>query len=576
MKTYPIITFGPNALTISNDAEFSTNDVQPFANLEDLSLKSTSVFPFATYEPNRYWLLDGNFKFLSDDPHTGYVSASMSDHDGEFPFGAEPKLTITFDDVHSTNGLTLHFSILSNNWVRNLNISFYDSSNSLIRTDNYNPTSTVFKTNQAVANFKKIEIEFLETNWNFRYVRLSAIDFDDVAEFAGANVLEASMVEQIDPIVASVPIGTVRFKLFSSTGDFNIVEPAGIFVGMQEGQPIDVREVVDGDVVFLGRYYIEKWESLSVNIIAIEAHDAIGVLEKTSYLGFMGGVTPGITLVIHGIAEIFQAANLDYEIDSFWNTFGVDQHLPPGTAREALHQCLFQLYNFTTRRTAVPIAARSNKIRILALYLASALTSYDHVITNADQAEPELSLKPIVTDVQAFGYSRMTEPDTITIFNASLPVGEKTIIFDGPMDDLSVTGATITTEHVNYAVLDVASPGSVVLTGKRWVMPKVWRTVHNDDAPAGTPTNLVIADGSLVAYPNNTMLARANISLAYYKQRYVLKTTLFAMPHIVVGDSVVAEVQGGRQLAGIVEKMETDLAGGFVSRVEIVGIILPE
>lgn len=570
MRTTPIITFGPNALSISNDSEISSDDVQLFANMEDLSTKATSRYAFASYEPD-YWLLDGTYGFLSDNSHVGYVSESMSDGDGKFD--TPPVITIDFDEEHSTNGLTLHFAHISNDWASELTISFYDAGDSLIRSDQYNPTSETFQTNQAVSDFKKIEIEFTETNKPYRFARLAGIDFDEIIEFRGDSILEARLIEQIDRISVTLPISRITFKLFSAEGDFSIIEPAGIYADMQAGQPVDVHESMGDEVIFIGRFYIEKWESLSANVIAIDAVDAIGLLEQVTHMGFIHGGAAGLGLSGDLIADIFESAGIKYDLASEFQAYGIDGWLPITNARDALCQVLFPMSG------SVAISARSPIVRIVRISLTTHINNNDfdfHLSASDLGRDTSLTLKPLVTDVEAVGRRIAGSSDTITVHNGVLDAGTQRILFNEPMYDLNISGATIITSHPNYVDVSVASTGTVEITGKRYVLIDIFATSHNEDAPENAPPNIVKINPRLLSGSNPlTVINRASFVKQYYQQRFMLKTTLYAH-RATVGQYCTADVQGGRQMAGVVEKMETDLAGGFVSKAEIVGVILPE
>jgi len=59
----------------------------------------------------------------------------------------------------------------------------------------------------------------------------------------------------------------------------------------------------------------------------------------------------------------------------------------------------------------------------------------------------------------------------------------------------------------------------------------------------------------------------------YMQERYIKKVRLYGTP-IQPGHSVVVDTYDSKQIQGFVEKVRTDLAGGFISDVEIVGVLL--
>src|SRR5687767_1965573 len=128
-RTSCIVSFGSNALAIRGDSAYTLvqGGLQPFGNTGDLNTGTTATKPYATYEPN-YWLLDGNFKFVPDsNAHGGYISTAMSGSGSPFNFGSPvPEISITFDNIYSTSGLTLHFSD-TGDYADSIQIGFYNS-----------------------------------------------------------------------------------------------------------------------------------------------------------------------------------------------------------------------------------------------------------------------------------------------------------------------------------------------------------------------------------------------------------------------------------------------------------------
>jgi hypothetical protein len=71
-------------------------------------------------------------------------------------------------------------------------------------------------------------------------------------------------------------------------------------------------------------------------------------------------------------------------------------------------------------------------------------------------------------------------------------------------------------------------------------------------------------------YPNTNGIVASLYS--YFNQRYIQQTKLFASL-IAPGDSVLIDTQSSKQIKGIAEKITTDLTGGFISNLEIVGVV---
>jgi hypothetical protein len=155
-----------------------------------------------------------------------------------------------------------------------------------------------------------------------------------------------------------------------------------------------------------------------------------------------------------------------------------------------------------------------------------------------------------------------------TLFKGTLAEGEHEINFSQPMHDLSVTGATITESGANYAMLDVDSEGTVELTGQVYIDTVTVYGVYMSVASGVKENILQITDASLVNSNNGATVAQRIYD--YYQQRYVIKPKLYA-PSVEPGRSVSVDTVYGQKISGVVEKMEVDLAGGFIAKTTVVG-----
>jgi len=595
MTTSPIIIFDvANALTIKADAMFSCPDLQSFSDLDDLYLGVPVVNPYATYESD-FWLLDGSMKFMPALPHVGLMSASMSDSGDSFSFA--PVLTITFGSVHSTDGLIFHFSQYTNDYASYLTVNFYDASNVLITSDDYNPTGSTFSTELTVSNFKKIIISFNETNKPYRYVRLTGIDFDALTSFSGTDIKEAQVVEQINPLAIELPINTLDVTLFSVDGDFSIVDPAGVYANFQYKEPLDVYENIDNEIIYIGRFYLDTWKSTSANLATFKAIDAVGLLDGLQYVGGFWTSNDGAPFdvaVEDLLANLFSNTNVDYDLDAALTGTMIEGSLPVGSIREALQQIAFAIGAYVT-------CARSNIIQIKPTVLASDLVVFDYTLTAADKGmESPVKLRPLITGIELkthiykVKYRNADTGDPVQFLSRAFVAGDHSIIFDELQYNLYITGGTIEDPvvgdvpavfsvnpgktflngYVNYIGINVASPGTVTLESEGTLEDNSTITaVYDGGLGADVPLNILsINDATLVHVDNAGTIAQ--LVFDYYAQRYLLETTLYA-PASQVGDSVLVATQGGRQIAGIIESMSSDLAGGFRAKTKIIGVVVP-
>lgn len=567
-----VVLVNQDAIEIKADATFALiqGGIQAFASLDDLQDAVAHINPYATYEPD-FWLLDGNYKFAPGAADVGYMSTAMSAANTNF--APVPEIRITFTTNHSTNGLKLYFSEFSGDWADSVSIGFYNSVGGLIRSDTYAPTSAIFETNQAVSNFRRIDIFLNSTNKAQRYARLTGIDFDELTIFSGTDIKAARLMEEIDPIALELPINELELTLFSANGDFSIVDPAGFYANLQYKEPLDVYEQINGEVVYIGRFYLDEWEGISENEATFKASDAIGLLDtEVFYIPIQSYFTSGNDDAEEVLDMIMDGTDIPYEMDASLSSAGIDGWVPVVSRREALQQLAFRLGAYVT-------CARSDKVRILPMELASDLVAYDYTITATTKGlRSPITLMPLVTGVELLARDFFTVLENIEFFSGTLPVGTHLFRSDVPLAVIDRTDGTGTSTFfdygANWVTLTVSVAGTFTLTISDY--GKDATSVHrveNGSLPAGTPKNITyITDAMLV----NRALggSAAQRVYDYYQQRYLQKTKLFAH-RIAVGDSVLIATQSSRQIAGIVERMETDLASGFVSDLEIVGIVVP-
>lgn len=574
-KTNLTVLFGRNALTMRTDFVLTVvaGGEQPLTDADDLNNENTQK-NYATYEPD-YWVLDGSYKFLTASANIGYISTSQSGSDSNF--GTDPKLKFVFNNVYSTTGLVLRFAQGSNDYTDDITIDFYNASDVLILSYIYNPDSWEFPTNQAEANFKRIDITFKSSNKPYRYARLFGIDFDTTVRWSGGNIKNGTLTEQINPLSLELPSNEIEFTLFSDDPDFSITNPANEYAVLQENEPIEAYEQV-GDVdILLGRFYLSDWESLNEHEARFTAKDAIWMLGSITYLGtWLDIASDSVTY----LSDLITDGGFEHIIDTYWNGFAYTGWVPASFRRNALLDACFALssvsaFNDSVRATVS--CSRSRTINISALLMADALTSYDYTLTNSDMGNPKLTLLPVVTRAEVPGFHWRSSSDStndFTVLNEEIDAGTYLIIVkDPPMYNYTVDSgdATILDSDANHINLQVNTTGTIVVTGRKRIM--TYDVVGEDATGLGANVKAnIVSVGQVGLVGANVAISEAKFLLRYYQQRYKFTCKLYAST-AHVGDSVLINVQGG-QLKGYIEKATVNLTGGFVSDVEIIGVLV--
>lgn len=572
--TSVLVNLGINAAAIRADiTSIVSNDVQAFTDLNDFKTGAYFDHPYITHEPN-YWLLDGDFKFMPANPDAGFVSIEMSGAGAGDLDAAPPEITIEFGSMHSTSGITLLFS-KSGDYHDMLAVTFFLSG--VGSTTMYYPTGITFTTG-AVAAFDKILIKFHSTSRPQRFARLLNIDFDTITVFTGVTIRTANLVEEIDPLSMTLSIDTLELKLFSSDAAFSVVNPTGVYSDLQRKQPLDVSEIVDGSTVFIGRFYLDRWESLSENEAIFYASDAVGILDAQTFLGGLWSYSfyplPGVFAPIASqdiIALVMAAANQQYTLDAALLNIDVTGWLPICTCRDALQQIAFAIGAYIT-------CSRSSMIQIKPLRLLADVAVVDETILRANMGmNSPVELIPLVTDVEVIA-NDFTYNGTVSeiILDVTLPIGTHRVLFNKPVWDWSVAGTGTTSsmsmDKLNYSDLVVDLAGTFIFTATAVFDLNKKQFAVNASLGAYAARNVVKIDNATLVNSTNAQAVAQRV-YDYYQQRYKQKTKLFA-PTAQVGDVVLIDTQSSRQIKGIVEKMATNLSGGFVADAEIIGVVV--
>lgn len=447
--------------------------------------------------------------------------------------------------------------------------------------------------------------------------------FSDVT-FDGDTIRSASVTEEFSSLGITCPVTELTMELFSEDEAFSIINPTGDYESLMTRQPMAVYEVVDGVEQFIGQFYLDTWTSKSETVKSFQCIDVIGLMDKQDYRGGLY-LTP--TPVGEIIAAIFGDAGFDYTIDPDLALETVTGWIPICSHREALQQVLFAVGGYVlSARQPVPKIGRLSQIAIATLgqrtgfahadqsrvwsrrFRPSQVLTYtggyvvtrgvrsgvghtgqlrnsqrrwrpsqwegiegEVFITDADQSRRKLNLRPQVTGVEVTGHDIVAGDGLRELFNGTLAVGTHEILFSQPMHTLTVSGATISESGANYAILTVATEGTVILSGSVYIDTRKTFTRGMSYNP-NLRTNVIrITEATMVNSTNGDTIAQSIFD--YYQQRYVQTCRLFSS-NARVGRIVNAETLHSNTLFGVVEKSTTNLTGGFISDATIVGVIL--
>ncbi len=542
---------------------------------------------YATFEPDS-WLLDGRHKLIpASSTKVGFVSDVISDSNGEF--SDTVLLIITLDTTYTFEQLMrFSFSEISGDYCTSLKIEYRNASNVLIDDQTYNPTTYEYRaelSTKPIANVKYIYVYFYATNRPYRHLRLLDIGFDEIL-FRGNEIKSASIVEEISRYSTELKSNSLEVSLFSPSGEFSVVSTTGMFAGLEENQPADMYEEIDGVTNYMGRFYLNNFNSPTPNKMNLSLKDGISLLDKPKYLGGFWNFDLIGTEEIYSddlIAEIMSAADLDYELDVELENIEMNGILHIGSCRKALQQVLFSLGAYAT-------CSRSNKVLIHKAQLSTDIIAPDYEIDSTQKSIVQsVDLKPLITSLDLY-YSEYAVEESAYLgdgnytnikkfFDGNLALGTHIIDLypDIAYNFIGSGGATAvvsinstSTARGTYLLLTCTTAGTWNYSIFGFVRGKKW--AHTVSLAGVTDKNkITIKDGEFISVHNYSNLADELFD--YFQERYAKKIRLYATP-IKPGDSVLVDTYDGKQIQGIVEKVSTNLSSGFISDVEIIGVLL--
>ena len=562
MRTNTRVEFGLYDVTARGDSTPASSTAQPFCDLgTDLLLDAAPTQPLYGTLEKRQFLMDGSFALFPDEPDGmfwGLWSRQQSGSDGVF--AAPPTLEIDFSQDHSSSGLTLHFYAPTGDYATRLQVQWYNAEGVQIAKAEFTPDAVDYYCAHKVENYRRLVLTFFATNRPGRYLKLAGLDYGVLLNFAGSEVVEARVLEELDPLSAEVSINTLNLTLYNRAGQFSILNPNGVFDVLQHKQQFtvyeDVRPTPGAELAThnMGTFYLSDWENTSDTLASFSAVDAVGLLDSAP---FDGGVYDTTAAAL--AAQIL--AGFAYTLDASLADAPVQGWLPAGTRRTALQQLAFAI-------GAVVDCSRSDKIK---LYPApdrpSGLITYRRKFSDGNK----VTLKPLITGVEVTAHRYTPGAAAEQLFKDTLTAGEHRITFSEPVqpDTVTLAGATLTDCGANDCTITVPQDGEVTVTGCKYLhTTTVCRRTAPDLPPNAKDNVLTVTDATLVDPTRAPALAQR--ILDYYAQRYAQSFAMLAGEE-VPGDRLIVESFGGEMVRGVLERMEFDLTGGYRASVQVVG-----
>ena len=570
-----------------DDSTFSATNKQTFSNLESIRDRNENLAKFATLEPD-FFLLDGTFEFYDTldnlTEETGYMSRYFTS-----------TIKSNFGSYHSSVGITFHFYV---NLPDEIEITFLDGE-SVVNKATFKPKlenceyinrdvdielltsdglELLTADNKLICVTQSSEIneyiyfaELLANNYDNmsivfnnedRFVRLDYIEYG-VKLVYGDNLEKklktATLTEEVDIVSSSLPIAQSSLEVIDEQGMFDITNPKSYYQYLQKRQKFKIYETINDVTTLVAVQYLKEWSQTKKLLASFDLQDVIGLMSETTFYGGMYNNKSASDLV----DEIMTDYGFDdYMIEDSLKDIKLTGYLAKQTHREALQQVAFAI-------GACVSTSRLTGINIYKPLLDNqGIIDYDRKLISTAH---ETTQKDLVTGVSITAHSYIVESNTSNASKGDYNPGTYRVVFSNPYANLSISGGRILASNCNYADIQVDTAGEVIITGNKYVDHGVDYTYKTDTYSSSIDENILEVTGA-------TLVSQLNVEdlveYIYHVKQYRLEHTLQIINEEEQVSKMYAVKVNGQYAPLLITKMQSDLTGGFVGKIEGVGYAL--
>lgn len=409
-------------------------------------------------------------------------------------------------------------------------------------------------------------------------------------EFSNTDVLECSMLLEVNPISAVLPASTVSVRVFTTDPRFSIFSDGEFYNALTKHLPMEVWVKWNDTTVYMGKFYLDSWKMETENILSFELMDALGVCANVDYPGSYWGTDTALSEVV---TEILSRLTITSEFDIDIQDRPIKGWIPPSSVRDALQQVCFAarvevktdgISGFRFVDAELPIQADSG--------------TYTYIPDSVKTQDQAVEILPQVTDIELIShdyYNLGEAAQTVEeIYSAWLEPGDYIISYPKPYwkvwgegagafpiyvatedgrvivteDSVGVWGdatVRIATEletfmfGSNYVSVNVTTAGQITLWGYPWLSAD---RPHRHHEISDTFNAITIENAMLVNSENASDVLSKIVE--YYNLRHQTRVRVF--PTILtLGGLYKIDSFRSKQLLGVGERFEIDLAGGFLT-----------
>lgn len=552
MRTYCRAEMKFIDVTALADAAVTTDDNQSIGSV-GLFADQTKQSDYGTFELNQF-ILDGSKSVLPENPNDIAFWSEALSKDG-CTFETNPKITITFNEQHTSAAITLYFE---DEPPAELKITWYTIAGTKLITETFYPDSLIYVCNTQVQNYGKIEIEFVRTSFPQRYIKLQYILYGKYIVLDKDMIQTAKVQEDIDVTSASLSINEADISIVDINDDFDAENENGAWKSVQKTQEVTLSEFKNGNMIPMGAFFINDF-SFSKNIAKFKLVDVVGLLDK--YTFYEGQIYNNVRAEVI-LNAIFATAGIKkYTIDEEVGNILLSGYLAIQTCRKALQQVCFAC-------GAVADDSRSDKIKV---YKPDRYVKSTVGTDRKFNGNTKVSLEKYISGVNIEMKNYALEEKTSDIYKKTLPTGDTKITFSSPYLPSSITASAGTLKEVktNYLIINMTAAGQCQITGIKYANTTFSYEKSVDKIEAGETENIKKYSGCTI-YNADILPNIADYLLGYHALRKKVE-----MKYLVdleqVGNWANINSIGGKTSTTLIESQTLDLTGGFIATATCIG-----
>ena len=329
----------------------------------------------------------------------------------------------------------IEFDTWTNEYPLTMTVTWYRGDTQL-EQQTYNVDSAMYFCDAQVSAYNKIVISISNMIRPNRYLKIFNIYDGVTRNFYNEEIENLSIIEQIDSNNTALAIneGVTDILPANTTG-----------VQFQRTLPF----MIYRNEVLYGKFFINtSTANTDKTIYKIKVNDWISILEGQTYLGGTYSSTSISTILSELMGDV------PYTLDASLSSKTITGYLPVLNKREALRQIAFAINAMidTSRSEAVDIKPMPSTV-------SQSLGASD--IVSIESTQQNITTK-YVLNVKTL---TTTSESADVIFQDTIS-GTTTVLFSQPMYDLSITGGSIVSSNINYAI--ISGSGAVTLSGKSY------------------------------------------------------------------------------------------------------------